>query len=522
MSPLDVLPNELICEIALHLERDEDISRRDLHTFASFNRRIRQVALPTTFREIRVPNCQRIPSLFEVLTSHFFHIKSIRVGHPHVRRYLTSDFNARYMDMYLDPRLPSALQFSQLENLSSFHCLGFCFEPTELTTVFGASNSMLRSLRLGWDASRLFPFETFPSLEKLFIDVIVRRSCRIPHLLPRIFPSLLTLSIIDNMAWFVTKIWRRATFPNLRVFHLLTNNAADWRVLNFISNHPTLLEVDLPRALMDFPEFVRLAMDERDWTTQDLFWNDLKLAGFSFVRTARQQPENPADPASPHTLAELNLTTSPFENTFLLEHVGRLAEFPLFAPCSRLSLVICNIDDEDPNLQTLMSTTCILGETLAEFKNLQYFHLGARFSFRNAPPMRDDESLDCASYFEEWALWFGSQEADDLRQTAIDHGRECHDNACAMTLWKEEREEGMASWVRRLAMACRKLEVFELSMRGSDFEWTEFTTGSCTHPPLWRWDICRDPDGAILVSGRLTWNGYPNHPSHCLSKRFKT
>ncbi|KAJ7492865.1 hypothetical protein FB451DRAFT_1219871 [Mycena latifolia] len=394
-ASLDALPNELLYEILEHLtkERDAAVPRRYqmLTTFASLNRRFRQFALPHSFKELRVPNHNRLPAMFEFFRHHLSLIRVLRVGNPILRRPSSPRPRPPHgWNPYCDQLLPGARQFVLLENLVNFDCVGFCFEPTELAEVFGASNSRLQSLRLGWDWRHLFPFEALPSLENLSIHVIARPNsgCWQKELSyydpvhPCTFPSLTTLSIIDAFLWFDQTICGEVTFPALRKFHLLPRSPdCCVRILGFISDHPGLLEVDIPRMYLNFPDLINLAKSERktSWHTRSTIrargaplsgaiipdpiydtdfmrWKGLELAGFSFIRAARKQPEDPADPVAPHKLTELSIQTSPDHESLLLQGIGALGRVPLLADCTRLSLVISDAhNEEDPDMESVES-----------------------------------------------------------------------------------------------------------------------------------------------------------------------
>ncbi|KAJ6604407.1 hypothetical protein DFH09DRAFT_1269909 [Mycena vulgaris] len=197
-----------------------------------------------------------------------------------------------------------------------------------------------------------------------------------------------------------------------------------------------------------------------------------------------------------------------------LEGIGALGEVPLLADCTRLSLVISDSNsDEDPDMEDIRSIMTVLGDSLARWRSLRYLFLGCTYpDHYGSLPMRKGKPLDCKTYFED-AESVSLDWAEELRQEAIDfHGLESHGDACAMELWKELHEyEEM--WVGRLAWACTTLEVIEWSMQERGFDADGLSLGRCPHPPLWRWKVHREPDGAArLVSGQLTWNGHPNHP----------
>jgi hypothetical protein len=184
---------------------------------------------------------------------------------------------------------------------------------------------------------------------------------------------------MDNMLWFETKICGQATFPNLRAFHLQPSSKfRHSRLFGFICDHPTVVDVDIPEVYVDFPSFVKLARGDRNsnWNTNlpvethrllpaetpglrsadhpdFAIWNGLELAGFSFTRAA--QPETLIGPVFPHKLTELCMETSPDGNALLLQDIGRLGEFPLFVDCTKLSLVISDANDEDPELASVVS-----------------------------------------------------------------------------------------------------------------------------------------------------------------------
>jgi hypothetical protein len=247
---------------------------------------------------------------------------------------------------------------------------------------------------LGWNPAHVFPFELFPALERLFVFIYTDFGYDTQLALGssgrRIFPSLTTLSIMDNMAWFETKICGQVIFPNLRAFHLLPNSTSRYsRLFGFICDSPALLEVNIAALLIDFPSFVRLARGDRnrDWDTHSPMksdrlpradfpslsrmdhpdfatWNGLELAGFSFARSA--QPENLVAPTSPHKLIKLGLEMSPYNynsDPLWLQNIGGLGEFPLFADCTKLSLVIPDATDgelEDPELDSVVSIVVCL------------------------------------------------------------------------------------------------------------------------------------------------------------------
>ncbi|KAJ6604406.1 hypothetical protein DFH09DRAFT_308395 [Mycena vulgaris] len=454
-----------------------------------------------------------------------------------MRMFLSSDDRwGDYLVQYNRHRnLPAARQFPRLNNLVNFDCVGFRFTPIVLRNF----NPKLRSLRLGWNANCLFPFDAFPCLEHLFIYVILPD---IPKEKsnsgwPRIHPSLATLSIIDNMGWFDKYICAVATFPNLRAFHLLTNRV-DPRMWGFIAAHRNLLEVNLPRAFVSFPDLFQLAKGGRKTIpslldpssalgpadhTDFLMWNDLQLASFAFVRAAQKPSENPTDPVASHILTEFSLQTSPSDvSTLFIQEIGGLSKFPLLADCTRLSLVISRVDEIDPDMESMESMMTALGENLTKFKKLRYFYLACTFPDYDPPPMRGDEPLDCETYLEECVHEYGVEWVEDLRREAITWGWDCQDDACAMKLWEAQHEMKMTSLVRCLAEACATLETFEFSLRSPGFDSTELSMGLCSHPPLWRWSIWRNPDRSVrLVSGYLTWNGHPQHPSSYLGEQFK-
>ncbi|KAJ7462622.1 hypothetical protein B0H11DRAFT_88341 [Mycena galericulata] len=270
-------------------------------TIPLINRHFRQLSLPYTFKKIRVPNHNQLPAMFDFFRKYLSRINTICVGHRPLCMFFRDD--ARTNDRWHEydycptPYLPAAAQFPKLKNLVIFNCIGFCFEPRELACVFGVSNATLRSLRLGWDASCLFPFQAFPILESLFIYVFVRDPRR--RKLPpsrRIFPSLVTLSIIDNVMWFETTICGVAAFPNLRTLHLLPNShKRHGHIFGFISDHPSLLDVNIHRILVNFPSFIKLAKRDRhvSWNTEAPFSDgslgfevtSLNSLGFSYGTT---------------------------------------------------------------------------------------------------------------------------------------------------------------------------------------------------------------------------------------------
>lgn len=129
-------------------------------------------------------------------------------------------------------------------------------------------------------------------------------------------------------------------------------------------------------------------------------------------------------------------------------------------------------------------------------------------------PMCGDEPLDLKTYCEAYD--------DEILHRVTDAGLVCNDDTCMMQVWKEVHEVEMAVWVRSLAWVCMSLEVFEWSMRDFDFDADDLILGCCAHPPLWRWDIHRNPlnGGVRLVSGHATWNGHLNHPSS-LGEQFR-
>lgn len=141
----------------------------------------------------------------------------------------------------------------------------------------------------------------------------------------------------------------------------------------------------------------------------------------------------------------------------------------------------------------------------------------------DGPPMFDDHALDFRTWCKEQLddSWW-SEAHEDFREYFVDYGLDCHDDACAMKLWEADHATTMHPWVRGLANACMTLEVFEWSMRDSWFDAGQLSMGLRPHPPLWRWDIYRNSSGGVrAVSGHLTWNGHPNHPSSSLGEQFK-
>ncbi|KAJ7835305.1 hypothetical protein B0H13DRAFT_2108469 [Mycena leptocephala] len=513
---LDALPNELLLEILQCLTRDSAIPSRykTLILIASISRHFRELALPYTFNEIPVSDYKRLPAMFKFFRHHLSQITYVL----ELLHNITS-LSSRTISVEHPPSLPAGRQFTGLHNLVNFDCVGFCFKPTQLAEVFGASNPRLRSLRLGWNPAHVFPFELFPALERLFVFIYTGFGYDTQLALGssghRIFPSLTTLSIMDNMGWFETMICGQVIFPNLRAFHLLPNSTSRYsRLFGFICDSPALLEDwnthspmkpdRLPRA--DFPSLSR--MDHPDFA----IWNGLELAGFSFARSA--QLENLVAPTSPHKLIKLSLETSPYKynsDPLWLQNIGGLGEFPLFADCTKLSLVIPDATDgelEDPELDN--PTDDASSEDLSP----------ALPSVDMRLPIQDNYALDFQTYCER--EFDDRASIEEFRQTFIDLGLECRDDNCAMQLWKATNEKAMAVQVRDLASACMTLEVFEWSMRARDFDSFELSLGLCAHPPLWCWDIHRNSDGGVeSVSGRLTWNGLANHPSSCLDEQFK-
>ncbi|KAJ6574858.1 hypothetical protein B0H19DRAFT_1371782 [Mycena capillaripes] len=422
-----------------------------LTSIAKVNRHFRRLASPYLFSEVRVPSYSLLPSaLFDRFGPHLSQIASIRVGHPPLRVLLSKNC----------PNLnfPTNLEYARLHILARFDCVGFCFQPKELTEVFGASNSQLRSLRLGWDGGWLFPFDSFPALENLFALIYAHEPRSYdPH--PRVFPSLTTLSIMDNnMGFFETKICGQATFPNLRTFRLQSRPTFRHnRLFGFISDHTTILDVDIPEIYVDFLTFAQLARGDRNKNSTG-------------------------------------------------QYLGGLGEFPSFVECTKLSLVISDPGDEveDPALESIESMMRVLGESLARWKNLRHLYLEC-----TSPELDDDlrwmddpwqELDDCGHhpYCEHWC-----DEVEEWQQFFFEDDMECHDDSCSMQLWKATHEHDMVSCMRRLASACITLEVFKWRIRSQEFH-TEL---------LWRWNIHRYTNGAVrLVSGHLTWTGLPTHP----------
>ncbi|KAF7339902.1 hypothetical protein MVEN_01907500 [Mycena venus] len=294
------------------------------------------------------------------------------------------------------------------------------------------------------------------------------------------------------------------------LFHFQSNLHRS-QIQSFVYDHPTLLEVDIPKIIIGFPDFVKLARGDGIWnpltdipgvkTTdhEDLArWNSLELAGFSFFRVA--PPENHVDPILPRKLMELSMETSS-DSTLSTQDIGTLAEFPLFADCTKLSLIIHSLSD-DPEF-----TISSLAESLARWKNLRYLHLSCFELFPSLElPMEDDRPLDFRTYYREFLIDFG--DVDYWRASIIESDFTFKDDACAMEFWKEWHEEDMFFCVRQLASACPTLEEFGWSILSySDAD------GHSPCPPLWRCKIHRHPDGAVrAVSDTLTWNGHLNHP----------
>ncbi|KAJ7124774.1 hypothetical protein C8R43DRAFT_1030738 [Mycena crocata] len=553
-SSLDTLPNELLYEILEHLTKEVDQAipsrYRIFTTIGSINQRLRQFAVPHIFKQVRVPNCGRSPAMFNLFSQHLSLIKSIRVGHPSLFMFHASD--PCMMDgwkeylLFLTPdfRVPAALEFPRLHNLVSFDCLGFCFDPWQLQEMCGKSNSILRSLRLGWHAGHNFPFEGFPALRNLFVYVIYRgQTYKRTVLQKQVFPPLATLSISDSKRWFKKRIYSLITFPNLRALHLHSSACAD-HILDFISCHPTLLEVNISKICITLPDFVQLAKNVSPSDQVSglgpadpafAVWNDLELYHFFFVRATPRQPENPSNPKLPHTLTELGLETSP-DDPLLLQNIGGLGEFPLFADCTRLSLVIPDWgDEEDPDMWSVASIVNVLKEGLAKWTNLRYLHFGCNFpdywgdaldarsekwKYDDRPPMCGGKALCFKDLCDEDP---DDDFTSDFRQAVIDWGFDCHDDTCGMELWKAPHEGSMARLVWQLAAVCNTLEMFEWSMQDCEFDTAELRAGLCSHPPLWRWSIHRNANASVrLVSGHLTWNGHPNHPTAYIDTHFKT
>ncbi|KAJ7706439.1 hypothetical protein B0H17DRAFT_1037215 [Mycena rosella] len=274
---------------------------------------------------------------------------------------------------------------------------------------------------------------------------------------------------------------------------------------------------------LNFPEFIDLAKGERkpSWHTRRqrphrplqipdpeydpdfVRWTGVELAGFSFVRAGREEPAN----------APTHIQTSPDHDPLFLKDVGALGEVPLLSDCIRLSLVISDANnDEDPDMETVDLIKNVLGEGLMHWSNLRHLYLGCTFpAWDDPPPMRDGKALDCKTYFEECESDYGLDWVEEIRQDAEDQGYDYRDDACAMELWVEQTSYSEAL-VRCFARACRTLELFEWSM--PDFNADGLIRGLCTYPPLGRWKIYRDPDGSVrTISGQVTWNGHPNHPS---------
>ncbi|KAJ7042491.1 hypothetical protein C8F04DRAFT_79562 [Mycena alexandri] len=475
--------------------------------------------------------------MFRVWGSHLSQIRMISVDHPPLCQLLTAD--ARTDSRWERPNiyLPAGLDFARLDNLVHFDCTGFCFQPDELQDLLGVSNSIILSLRLGWRMSHFFPFKSFPSLKHLFIynaPFMIYENRVISE--PGVFPSLTTLSIMDNMRWFETNICGGATFPNLRAFHILSSPPPH-HLFRFISDHPTLLEVNLPRSFVHFPSFIRLARgDGKDDLQLDLgradhpdfdVWNDLYLASFSFVRETQTSTLKAVEPVH-HILSELSLETSTVSGPLSLHDIGGLGEFPLFAACTRLSLVLSNLGDEfdDPDSATVVSLVSVLGTSLTRWKNLRQLYFACTFPAA-WDVVYDDDDADIAFLPEgdtplEFKIYSELQDPENFQQKLHDLGLDFDDDSCSLQLWKATKEKEMAVLVRQLAGYCATLEVFEWSIRAQDFDSMELSLGLCPHPPLWRWDIHRTCDGEVeSLSQRLTWNGHPDHPSSCLDEQFK-
>ncbi|KAJ7169636.1 hypothetical protein C8R46DRAFT_1089458 [Mycena filopes] len=377
MASLDALPDHILSEILKYFVRDRDkvIPRyfRKLTSLATLSRRFFEIASPYLFAEVRVPSCTRLPDMLCCFRRRLSFITSIRVGHSPLSRV--------GVVRCPDSEFPPGLHFSDLQNLVHFDFLGFPFCPKRLLEMFGPSRPKIRSLTLGWSSDHVFPFEVFPSLENLSLLINPGQpplaceplSCGSP---PIVFPTLTTLSIIDNMLWFDSKICGRATFPNLRAFYLRPHSKfRHKRLFGFISDHPTLLDVSIPELYVGFPDLVKLARGERNssWNVElpvdpnrlarievpalsavdhiDFAkWNGLEVSSFSFVRAAH------AVPPILHNLAQLTLETSPDGASFFLKDIGGLGEFPLLAECTRLSLVISeSANEEDLDAESLMS-----------------------------------------------------------------------------------------------------------------------------------------------------------------------
>ncbi|KAJ7786056.1 hypothetical protein B0H16DRAFT_1489021 [Mycena metata] len=530
---LDALPNELLYEILKRVNTGKDIRSRykTCIRFASVNRHFRQLALPSAVKFIPVSGCKQLPAMFQLFWRHLSQIKNIAVDHSPLYQLFMDDARTDSRWEGLNSTLPPGLNFARLNNLVHFDCTGFCFQPHALQNLLGVSNSVILSLRLGWRMSNFFPFKSFPSLKHLFIyntPVMIYEdpvTCE-----PGVFPSLTTLSIMDNMRWFETHIYGSATFPNLRAFHILSSSSDN--LFRFISDHPTLLEVNLPRCSVYFPSFIRLAKDD---LTLDLsrtdhpdfdVWNELYLAGFSFVRegTSSVKAVKPVH----HILSELSLETAKFSGPLSLHDIGGLGGFPLFVACTRLSLVLSDLEDvfEDPDSATVVSLVSVLGTSLARWKNLRHLYFAC--TFPDAWDVDyDDDNEDIVLLPEgdnpsDFKTYSELQDPENFRQKLHDLGLEFDDEFCSLQLWRTAKEKEMAALVRELARGCATLEVFEWSIRAEDFDSTELSLGICPHPPLWRWDIHRTCDGEVeSLSQRLTWNGHPDHPSSCLDEQFK-
>ncbi|KAK7064473.1 hypothetical protein R3P38DRAFT_2824744 [Favolaschia claudopus] len=455
--------------------------------------------------------------MYEVFRPHLSQITSIRVGHSQPPS---------------KAKLPLA-DFTPLYNLKlvNFHCATYCFEPKELVKMFGACNSRLRSLKLGWDGAHIFPFDGFPSLEHLSLFVVPSlRDCdRVRR--ETVAPSLKTF-FVDNLWWFVTTVYGEITFPNLRAFSLQELDLPHFELFDFISVHPSLLEVDLPNTDISFPDFVGLAQGER----KDFFsrapcpsladiqgfsalslsalarLDGLTLSGFFFTRS--RHLENCTHPILPHRLTELGIQTS-LDSTLLLEDVGLLGGFPLFSECTKLSLVISSAE-EDPSFATDSTTFAALGRSLAKWKKLRHLHLSCAFPTDFVLPVDENGHIRNFENYCHTEL-VHLQCVEEFRQDCIDCELEYKDEDCVIQFWREMHEWEMRYCLRDIVPACPALEVFEWSMH-SEFDDTQDPEW---HPPLWRSRIHRNSDGsARVISSQLTWNGHPNHPLSMRDKRF--
>ncbi|KAF7306705.1 hypothetical protein MIND_00462200 [Mycena indigotica] len=313
---------------------------------------------------------------------------------------------------------------------------------------------------------------------------------------------LKTLTVIDGLRWFERAVLERHRFSELTNLELFACAAHPTAIIGFIAEHPNLhavsldpIELSVPLALIVAASAFRRRELRLDLTT--LQWEgpplnlapaSTRLAVFNFANVdnlsfTRRGPLSAAVHDHDHGLQSLSLSFSALLN---LSQLMALGAIPTILPqCGELNLKLLGT-----TLQTTEALLDRLGQSLSKWNHLTTLKL--------ACILPDD--------------WETSLE---LPLPVDHHGRPfppTENSPTPMDTWYAATVQSAARYVRALAAQVTGLAVFEWSLRPDSF--TRSSWGPL-QPPLWRWDIIRDPDGSIrLLNEHLTWDGQINHPPY--------